>query len=40
MNLRHEQEKHETCDGQIQLTVGRRIRWLLTNVKVIKSERT
>ena len=38
MNLRHEQEKHETCDGQIQLTVGRRIRWLLKNVKVQATE--
>ena len=31
----HEQEQHETCDGQSQLTAGRRIRWLLKNVKVI-----
>ena len=31
----HEQEQHETCDGQIQLTAGRRIRWLLKNVKLI-----
>ena len=36
----HEQLKHETCDGQIQLTVGRRIRWLLKNVTVINSEWT